>query len=227
MVTSIARSRCLRLGRLGNLVRVAKRRDGCTKMDMIEVAVHPQARDYSGQRYGKLVAVRRIDDKRHRAWLWAFRCDCGAEEIRLPSQTAASVQAGHMPSCSACWPEPSNKLPLGEASKGLLFRRYKRGAARRGFTFDLTRTQFLEIVGRPCFYCDCVPSSLVDPSSAINGRIAYNGLDRVDNRMGYAGHNVVACCAQCNRAKGAMTREEFMSWLRRAAHHSLGGNGRS
>ena len=185
------------------------------------MVVSAQARDYSGQRYGKLIAFRRVEVKRHNAWLWIFRCDCGTEIVRLPSMVGASVKAGHIPSCAGCRPDPSNKMPFGEASRGLLFRRYKRNAVRRGLSFEFVLDQFIERITLPCFYCGCEPSTSVDPSSAINGHILYNGLDRVDNQLGYTEDNTVSCCEYCNRAKGVMTQGEFMCWLRRAACHSF------
>ena len=38
-------------------------------------------KDLAGQRFGKLIAVRRLDEKRGRnaSYLWLCRCDCGRE----------------------------------------------------------------------------------------------------------------------------------------------------
>lgn len=37
----------------------------------------------------------------------------------------------------------------------------------------------------------------------------YNGIDRVDNSVGYVLSNCVPCCSTCNRMKGTMSSEEF------------------
>lgn len=77
-------------------------------------------------------------------------------------------------------------------------------AAGRGHSFDLTRDKFDELVQMPCHYCYGPP----DPT---------NGLDRVDNDLGYTESNVVPCCKICNRAKRDMPIEDFVAWLGRVA----------
>jgi hypothetical protein len=53
--------------------------------------------DLSGQRFGKLLALREHDIKSgHRRWM--FRCDCGAELPIFKSQ----VMCGQVKSCTAC-----------------------------------------------------------------------------------------------------------------------------
>jgi hypothetical protein len=52
-----------------------------------------------------------------------------------------------------------------------------------------------------------------------NGEYLYNGLDRVDNTKGYIISNIVSCCGQCNRAKGILSQEEFLQWLKRASNY--------
>lgn len=41
----------------------------------------------------------------------------------------------------------------------------------------------------------------------------YNGLDRIDNSVGYTEDNCVPCCAVCNRAKNSMGYNEFIEYL--------------
>ena len=43
----------------------------------------------------------------------------------------------------------------------------------------------------------------------------YNGIDRLDPSGGYTEDNCVTACGTCNNAKMAMTRDEFLSWVRR------------
>jgi hypothetical protein len=51
----------------------------------------------------------------------------------------------------------------------------------------------------------------------------YNGLDRVDNTLGYLPGNVVACCTQCNGAKLNYTQEEFLFWANQLYSHQNRG----
>lgn len=66
-----------------------------------------------------------------------------------------------------------------------------------------------------------VPPSNV--ARAKNGNdFIYSGIDRVDNSIGYTEGNVVPCCITCNKAKSKQTSEEFLKWVQRVYHHSIG-----
>ena len=77
---------------------------------------------------------------------------------------------------------------------------YKTGALKRGLVFELTAEEFNALTTAVCFYC---------------GTSGPNGVDRQDNHVGYTVGNCVTCCKHCNYAKGALTIEDFMIWLRR------------
>jgi hypothetical protein len=47
------------------------------------------------------------------------------------------------------------------------------------------------------------------------GYYLYNGIDRVDNTLGYSKENCVSCCKICNYMKQVLTLEEFYSHIRR------------
>jgi hypothetical protein len=49
----------------------------------------------------------------------------------------------------------------------------------------------------------------------------YNGLDRVDRSKGHTSDNVVSCCWDCNRAKGDMTKEDFIIHIKRMYDHNF------
>ena len=74
------------------------------------------------------------------------------------------------------------------------------GAARkRQVELTITKTEFLSLVVRNCFYCEC--------SIALE---VGSGLDRIDNSKGYSFDNVVTCCARCNLGRtNRFTHEEW------------------
>lgn len=41
----------------------------------------------------------------------------------------------------------------------------------------------------------------------------YNGIDRVDNAVGYILENCIPCCEFCNKAKGTKTYFDFLDWI--------------
>lgn len=50
-------------------------------------------------------------------------------------------------------------------------------------------------------------------SAVAHSEYVHNGVDRVDNALGYTPDNCVPCCSRCNYAKRAMPRGEFENWL--------------
>lgn len=46
-----------------------------------------------------------------------------------------------------------------------------------------------------------------------------NGIDRKDSNVGYIFENCVTCCSTCNRAKGKLTEEEFVSMCQKVVLH--------
>jgi hypothetical protein len=49
----------------------------------------------------------------------------------------------------------------------------------------------------------------------------WNGLDRVDNTLGYTEANVVPCCQICNIAKQRMSVDEFVTWISKVHQHMV------
>lgn len=73
---------------------------------------------------------------------------------------------------------------------------YKKAASRRRIAWSLPDALTVDLLTDLCFYCHAAPAPT-------------NGIDRVDNNRGYEYGNVVTACAECNRAKGTRTREQF------------------
>ena len=51
-----------------------------------------------------------------------------------------------------------------------------------------------------CYYCGKFPNKV-------------NGIDRVNNSVGYTYDNCVPCCKRCNYLKNKTTQEEFAQWV--------------
>lgn len=81
-------------------------------------------------------------------------------------------------------------------------------AGKRGYEFSLTHDEIKKlIVGAPCFYCGKKP--MYSEYIKDCGKIVFNGIDRVDNSLGYVSGNVVACCKQCNTMKSNVSLKKF------------------
>lgn len=96
-------------------------------------------------------------------------------------------------------------------------RSYRHSAKRRGYTYDLSKEEFVQLVNSSCHYCGSPPSNKGTTKKGIP--YLYNGIDRVDNTTGYTVDNSVPCCANCNRAKSDMTLEDFKSHIARISAH--------
>ena len=124
----------------------------------------------------------------------------------------------------------NNKSIPGNASWRILFKNYKNGATNRNLSFSLTFNEFVNLISASCYYCGNVPRAynlyLLKNSSTRNAMgyaksdkaienswVKVNGIDRVDNGLGYESNNCVPCCTHCNFAKGALTQKEFLEWV--------------
>lgn len=72
---------------------------------------------------------------------------------------------------------------------------YVAGAKTRGYEWNLTDGQFRDLYTGDCYYC---------------GEENANGIDRVDNQLGYSPENCESCCKFCNRAKMDESMETFI-----------------
>jgi hypothetical protein len=169
-----------------------------------------------GHRYGKLTVIgfdRLSED--HRTY-WNCKCDCGNELIVVGS----SLTSKNTTSCG-CYAKEfprKNKLNSGEAAFNALFRQYKYNAKARGYCFELDKEYFRYLVTRMCSYCDEMPKSVFS-GNKTNGTFLYNGIDRMDNVIGYTKNNCTTCCIMCNKAKDVYSLQEFYTWIDKINRH--------
>lgn len=101
-----------------------------------------------------------------------------------------------------------------EPARNSLYHNYRRNAAARGLPFELTRPQFDILTSGECFYCGGVPSQVVRNGRMTSGdrsKYTYNGIDRMDNSVGYIIGNCVSCCNTCNKMKRANDVDLFIN----------------
>jgi hypothetical protein len=80
--------------------------------------------------------------------------------------------------------------------KGMTYAKYKKLIKR---DIEITKDHYDTLRNGNCTYCG---------RSAINGHM--NGIDRVNNNIGYTLENCVSCCGDCNFAKHVSTSEDFI-----------------
>ena len=61
----------------------------------------------------------------------------------------------------------------------------------------ITQAEFNTLSSSDCFYC---------------GKNGPNGIDRIDNNLGYSISNCVPACKHCNYVKGDLSLDDFNTW---------------
>lgn len=171
----------------------------------------------AGTRIGMLTLVKEVQPNNgNRRFL--FACDCGRTVERVWGSRGRSC------GCMRDKQAPLNNrssLPKGESSFNMLFSNYRWAAQNRGLAFELTKVEFRALTTSKCSYCGLTPSSVMRRGK--NVPYVYNGIDRINNSVGYVVGNVETCCEQCNKAKRMMSREEFLGWVATVYAHSVVG----
>ena len=173
-----------------------------------------------GDRIGRLTVISEVSREKY-GWnrprrFFLFKCDCGKETV--------TTGYGHINSCGCLQREKaivtgtSKRLPFGESSLRALHNSYKVRSQKRGIEFILSRDEFRKLTSSNCHYCG-IPPSQIHKGTWKGGDYAYNGLDRVDNNLGYTHENSVPACFRCNTAKNTMGQAEFFEWIRRSHAH--------
>lgn len=192
--------------------------------------------NYIGKRSERLVLLapainpNKAKNNRHRYGM--FLCDCGNQKILRISHVFITG-LDQIKSCG-CLRKENNykiikrKLPDNEAAKRQTMQRYKH--SKPELLFDLTNEQMEFLFQSNCFYCGINPSyTSIYSYHKSEGKITpnscytYNGIDRVDNTLGYTVSNCVTCCIHCNFAKRTRTFEEFKNWVKMAYDNLFAG----
>jgi hypothetical protein len=104
-------------------------------------------------------------------------------------------------------------------SRNNLEYQYKRGAEKRGLSFELTAEQFDSIVTGSCFYCGDGLTNVQKGQGKTSGNFSFTGIDRVDSEQGYTLKNSVSCCWMCNNMKGKTNKNKFLEHINKIYEH--------
>ena len=192
--------------------------------------------DLTGKRFGRWLVIERAENADYGGTQWKCLCDCGKEKIvyggslrRGISRSCGCLQKEEFAiSCKKQFTgkEPWNKgkviFALRKGKEGFLnvyYKKYMWAAKDRNIEFLLSKNDFVFLVESPCYYCgeiDIRFGRQIKEKFSIN----VNGIDRVNNKMGYTAENCVSCCESCNRAKRMMSLKEFMFWIEKVYKHT-------
>ena len=88
----------------------------------------------------------------------------------------------------------------------------RRSARTKKLEFTYSEEEFKTLVEMPCYYCDTMDEK------------GFNGIDRMNQSVGYIQSNGVSCCAMCNWLKGSLDSATF---IKRTKHIYSFKNGSS
>jgi len=178
-----------------------------------------------GKRFGMLVVlegeIRYVGKKNpHKSMMWHCQCDCGNI---VKNVYGTNLRRGNTVSCGCVRRKSTYHVTLHT-----LLYRYKMAAKKFGRVFELSDAEVEGLVVQDCHYCGSPPASyfksVFRQRPAAEKDFYYNGIDRVDNALGYTASNCVPCCRLCNFAKGSNGQQVFIEWLQRAARYTTDKN---
>lgn len=173
-----------------------------------------------GNAYGSLLVVRAdLESRKANHTYWLCQCSCGSEFCKEEvTVQGTSLRNGKTTNCGTR-KGSKYKDPL-HGSINRIVTTYKRAARDRGIQWSLSISECRDIFLSPCSYCGDSGSNTLSYNVKHVEPLKYNGIDRVDNDVGYLEGNVVPCCKVCNRAKAGMSVSDFRSWMARLRIHS-------
>lgn len=186
----------------------------------------------AGEKWNRLTLVRPTTEKYRGSILWEATCDCGNSTKVVPF----NVKCGQKKSCGCLIADTARIQGKKNAIQG---RKYDPviTSARRVWQvnygdcndFDL----FLKLSQDNCYYCNRPPHRTYNAASTAVGKrytdgyqlehgdFTYNGMDRIDSSRGHTIDNVVSCCFDCNKAKSALTQDDFLKLVELIYHNLI------
>lgn len=181
------------------------------------------------KKFGRLTVINRNKVKGNRRQVrWDCICDCGNKH----TVTGESLRSGKSKSCGCLLKESryvKNKNTDREKAMLLLLYSPLKKRHRKKFSNKdyIDFNCFKKLSLSNCFYCGSVPSNK-QPDVRYETRrgkkekiivsmfiLKYNGIDRVDSKVGYSNKNIVSCCKNCNSAKMELSIGNFKKHIQK------------
>lgn len=168
----------------------------------------------TGVIFGRWTVISRIGTDSKKRATWLCRCECGTEKVF----SSTYIQTGRSFGCAVC--SGKRQARLGTARAAVLHG-YTYNARKRSLSWELSAAEFDVLTSSDCWYCGCPPANIQRTRRTYRAcsEFRYNGIDRLENNVGYVFGNVVPCCGTCNHAKCTMPYSQFVEWINRVYKH--------
>ena len=179
--------------------------------------------------FGRLTVLSLMGKKPSGKKIFLCSCQCG----NIKSVVGVNLTKGITKSCGCLnkeWLTKKNTKPEGVSSFMKLYRRYRDNSKSRGYDFNLTVEEFISLTEQNCSYCGAAPKKFnvydeykktPPPNVKERANILANGIDRIDNSLGYVINNCAPCCTDCNTAKMSRSVVEFLTHAQKIVEFSF------
>lgn len=177
------------------------------------------------QIFGRLTVLKQLTKDKY-----ICICKCGKTK-ELSSKNLLSKRTNSCGCLKTELLQKRTRKQVGEGGFNSLYRSYKTSAKFRKLSFNLTKEEFKNLTKQNCFYCNINPEQIHYPKNTgylndgyEHAKYLYNGIDRIDNNLGYILANCVPCCKICNKAKNNMSLSDFKNWIEQVYSHTIWSN---
>lgn len=174
-----------------------------------------RVKDITGRRFGKWTVLSFVGKRDGKgASRWRCRCSCGVEQ----DVVTGSLNNGSSTCCRACGYGHTNEEWSQQAAQRMI-NVYRKCARDRGYEWRLSDEQAIHLMSLPCTFCGEPPKNVCANRRGkyARGEWKYQGIDRVDNSIGYTHDNTVPCCIYCNRSKSDRSMDDFKAWIKKVS----------
>lgn len=168
--------------------------------------------DLAGMKFNELTAISRVRSNGNVTSMWKCLCTCGSEAIFKSNE----LRDGLIKSCGCVGKRTKNKKPSTDSYTNHYKQRhlgnYYYKCKKEGMAFSITEDQFWYLCFSDCLYCG---------KASDIGNFKLNGVDRIDNKIGYEYNNCAPCCSTCNLMKSDMSMNDFIDHTSKIASKYL------
>lgn len=158
--------------------------------------------DHTKHEYAHFIAKERIgyvikSNKKYP--IYKANCKACNKEVAIP---APRLTSGEFKSCGCSRKlseKDKNDQSINTPAFNRLFSKMKKGAKERGYLFEIEKELVYSLIKSKCYYCSSAP--MTEYKSCKERGLLYNGIDRINNSLGYIESNIVPCCFFCNSMK--------------------------
>lgn len=193
---------------------------GCDKKSRLVLDGHLHIKPMIGLKFGELTVIEMLPKMGSNGRSYICKCDCGEEKVFRGYE----LRNGMRKTCGH-----NRSLTIKNREEYLYKKMYNNYIVRRckysNFEYNITLDEYIQLIHQPCHYCGIENSNMskdqyrgIKMSDTV---ISYNGLDRIDSKIGYMKDNVVTSCVFCNQAKNNLSYKDFKDWIERVYNYSV------